>query len=490
MTRLSRRRILRRIGAGTLVATLAACSGGSGGDAEPVTEGGASPDDGAVAGGGGDCEGITWWDHFGGLQDLHKQWSADMSEELGVPIEYSYNEPARATEALQLANQSDQLPDIYSNILGLPLPALVEAGWVHEIDMSEEALGRLPEGTFVEGITMLDEQIYGLPVLSDRQYWAITWYNAEIAEEVGFEPPQSYEELLTALEMIADHGEYVPMTLALGNNGRIRDQVDDLAQAGGFPGYQGLRFDTGEYDYDHEAYVEAIELLKTINDNGWLMPGTNSFQIPDARGRWAAGNIGFFIDGPWSPGGVRALNDEHLPRMAQAGMLTPEGEELVATRGAPDPTWFMAGNTDCPEAASELLASFTRDEYQMGLAEAMDQPPINLDVVAQADVIEPYAQIVEDFQERVFRAPEPVVRNVEVTEALANTTPVAPHLGDIIQGYLGGDITDLKGELEALNQRMEADLTQAIEKAQAEGADVSRDDWAFPDWVPGEDYTY
>ena len=481
MTRFSRRIVLRGIGAGTVAATLAACSGG---EAEPVA------DDGAVADGGSDCAGITWWDHFGGLQDLHQQWAADMSEELGVPVEYTYNEPARATEALQLANQSNQLPDVYSNILGIPLPALVEAEWLHPIDLSEEAVERLPEDTFVEGITMLDGEIYGLPVLSDRQYWAATWYNSEIAEEVGFEPPQSYDELLNALEAIDEHGEYAPMTLALGNSGRMQEQVDDLAQAGGFPGYEGIRFDTGEYDFDHESYIEAIELLKTISDNGWLMPGTNSFQIPDARGRWAAGDIGFFIDGPWSPGGVRNLNADHLPRMDTAGILTPDGEGAIITRGAPDPTWFIAGNTDCPDAASELLASFTRDEYQVALAEAMDQPPINLEVVEGADVLEPYAWIVDDFQERVFRAPQPVVRNPDVAEALAYTTPVSPHLGDIIQGYLGGDITDLQGELEALNQRMEADLTQAIERAQAEGADVSRDDWEFPDWEPGEDYTY
>ncbi|WP_298461054.1 ABC transporter substrate-binding protein [uncultured Cellulomonas sp.] len=481
MTRFSRRVVWQSIGAGTVAAALVACSGG---DVEPVAE------EGATAAGGSDCAGITWWDHFGGLQDMHQEWAAQLSEEIGVPIEYTYNEPARAVEGLQLANQSDQLPDVYSNILGLPLPALIEAGWLHPIDLPEEAVDRLPEGTFVEGITMLDGDIYGLPVLSDRQYWAATWYNSEIAEEVGFEAPRSYDDLLTALQAIDEHGEYAPMTLALGFAGRMQEQVDDLAQAGGFPGYEGLRFDTGEYNYDHESYIEAIELLKTISDNGWLLPGTNSFQIPDARGRWAAGNVGFFIDGPWSPGGVRNLNADHLPRMATAGMLTPDGDEAVITRGAPDPTWFIAGNTDCPEAASELLASFTRDEYQVNLAEAMDQPPINLGVVEDADVIEPYAWIVDDFQKRVFRAPQPVVRNVDVTKALAYTTPISPGLGDIVQGYLGGDITDLRGELQALNDRYEADLTQAIERAQAEGADVSRDDWAFPDWERGEDYTY
>ena len=485
MTEISRRIFLGGVGAGALAGFLAACSGES-----PEPRAGGPATAGATGGAAVGGAGIRWWDHFGGLQDLHKQWAADQAQQLGVAVEYSYNEPARALEALQLANQSDQLPDIYSNVLGLPLPALVEAGWLHEITLSDEARGRLPEGTFVEGISMLDGKIYALPALSDRQYWAVTWYNSEIAEEVGFEPPRSYDELREALRAIADHGEYAPMTLALGASGRIRDQVDDLAQAAGFPGWQGLRFDTGEYEYHDDTYINAIELLKEISDNGWLLPGTNSFQIPDARGRWAAGNVGFFIDGPWSPGGVRALNEAHLPRMAQAGMLTPEGEELIATRGAPAGTWFLAGNSANPEAASRVIESFTQTDYQQALAEAMDQPPLDLDIVAQADVIEPYADLIADFKERVFRAPQAQVRNVEVSKALALVTPVAPHLGDIIQGYLGGQISDLRGELVKLSDAFSRDLDSAIEQASTAGAKVSREDFAFPDWKRGQDYTY
>jgi maltose-binding protein MalE len=485
MADLSRRIFLGGMSAGALAAFLAACSGES---PEPRAPGAGTA--GATAGGAVGGAAIRWWDHFGGLQDLHQQWAADQAAALGVPVEYTYNEPSRALEGLQLANQSNQLPDIYSNVLGLPLPALVEAGWLHPIEMSEEARGRLPEGTFVEGISMLDGVIYALPSLSDRQYWAVTWYNSEIAEQVGFEPPRSYDDLRGALKAIADDGTYVPMTLALGASGRIRDQVDDLAQAAGFPGWQGLRYDTGEYAYQDDTYVNAIELLKEISDNGWLLPGTNSFQIPDARGRWAAGNVGFFIAGPWSPGGVRALNEAHLPKMAQAGELTPDGEDLIITRGAPAGTWFIAGNSANPEAATRVLESFTQDDYQAALAEAMDQPPLNLDTVAEADVIEPYATLIEDFKERVFRAPQAQVRNVEVSKALALTTPVAPHLGDIIQGYLGGQIDDLQGELTKLSDAFSRDLDSAIEQANAGGANVSREDFAFPDWKRGEDYTY
>jgi len=433
---------------------------------------------------------LNWWDHFSGLQDLHNRWASVEGDRIGVPIEYSYNEPGRALEALQVANQANQLPDVYSNIVGLPLPALVEAGWVHAIELSDEALARLPEGTFVEGVSTLDGVIYGLPALSDRQYWACTWYNAQIAEEVGFEPPKSYDEFLAALRAIADAGDHAPMTLALGASGRARDQVDDLAQAGGFPGWQGLRYDTGEYNYDHDSYVNAIELLKEISDNGWLLPGTSSFQIPDARGRWSAGGVGFFIDGPWSPGGVRALNPDFLPNMAVAGELTPEGEELVITRGAPAGTWLISGSTANPEAASQLVETFSRDDYQTELAAAMDQPPLNLDAVADADVIEPYAWLAEDFKRRVFRAPQPQVRRIEVTEALAHVTPVSPHLGDIVQGYLGGDVSDLHAELVRLNDAFSADLDAAIDRANADGADVSRADFEFPDWERGVEYTY
>lgn len=474
----SRRTFLGGVSAATVAGFLAACS-----DSPPPTTG-----SGGNGGGGGGS--LEWWDHFGGLQNLHREWAAEEGERIGATISYTYNEPGRATEALQLANQSNSLPDVYSNLLGLPLPALVDAGWVHPLELSDESMARLPEGSFVEGLTMLDGVIYGLPAFTDKQYIACTWYNSGIAEEVGFEPPQSYDEMLAALRAVSDHGEYAPMTIALGSAGRMGEQINDLAQAGGFPGFEGMRYDTGEYHYDHDSYINAIELYKEISDSGFLLPGTNSLQIPDARGRFAAGNIGFHIDGPYSPGGVRSLNEDFLPSMAVAGMLTPEGEDVVATRGARGADWLISGTTENPEAASALIETFTRDDYQTALAVGMDQPPLNLDVVADADVIEPWAWLVEDFQQRVFRAPQAQVRNVEVGEALALEQPVSPALGDVIQGYLGGDITDLRQQLVSLNDSYNRMRDSAIDRAAQEGADVSRTDWEFPDWERGVDYTY
>ncbi|UVY84072.1 ABC transporter substrate-binding protein [Brachybacterium sp. NBEC-018] len=475
MHHLTRRRTLAGLGAAGLATLAAAC-----GTSAPPTAEGSGGADGA----------LRWWDHFGGLQDLHTRWAEEVGASIGVTVEHTYNEPSAATEALQLANQAGKLPDVYTALVGLPLPALVDSGWVHEITLSDEARARLPEGAFVEGLTQLDGKIYGLPAFSDKQYVGLAWYNTEVAEAVGFEPPTSYDDLIAALQAIADHGEHTPMTMALGVPGRMREQIDDLAQAGGFPGYQGQRYDTGEFEYHHDAYLAAIELYKEISDKGFLLPGSAGFQIPDARGRWAAGGIGFHMDGPYSPGAVRSLNPDMLPLMAVAGMPTPEGQDVVATRGARGADWVMAGSTQLAEQASQLIESFTQEDYQTALASGMDQPPILLDVVAKAEVIAPYAQLVGDFSTHVFRAPQAIVRNVEVAKAEARRSTVTPELGDVIQGYLGGEISDLKQALVDLSDASSRALDDAIAGAAAEGAAVDRTDWEFPDWEAGKDYAY
>jgi hypothetical protein len=86
--------------------------------------------------------------------------------------------------------------------------------------------------------------------------------------------------------------------------------------------------------------------------------------------------------------------------------------------------------------------------------------------------------------------PEAVVRNPQYAAVEALQTPISPDLGDIVQGYLGGNITDLRGALRQHSDAWTADRDNALKKAVAEGAQVSEDDFAFPNWQPGTDYVY
>jgi raffinose/stachyose/melibiose transport system substrate-binding protein len=478
MSKLTRRRFLQGSSALALAAVAGAC--GSPGSDEGTSQGGGA--------------GLRWWDHFSSFQKLHAEWAAKQSQAIGKEVAYTYYEASKAPEALQLANQAKQLPDVYSNVVGIPLAALVKDKWVHELKIPQDTLNKLPEGVLAEGITSIDNKLYGMPLFSFRQYTAVTWFNVDHFTKAGLDPnnpPTNYDQFRDACNRLKAAG-VVPMTLALGaDGGRVRDEMDDMAQTGGFDGYQGLKFSTGEYAYHDDAYVNGIEFWKELYDSQMMLPGTNNLSVVNARTRYASGAVAFFIDGPWCPGGSNILQPAFLPKMGGGPILTAEAGTTVMTyRGLPDPTFFVAGTSQDPENATKIIESFNTDEYQKRMTEAMDQPPINLNVVDTANVIEPYKKIINLFKEQVFQMPEAIVRKPEIAAVDAERKPITPHLGQVIQGYLGGNIPDLRVALKKLSDDNEADRERAIKAAQSSGADVSTDDYAFGDWKPGADYAY
>lgn len=489
MSEITRRGFFGAAGTTAAAALLGACSSGSNGQA-----GVGSVPGGPAAGAGGNAGSLRWWDHFSALQKFHKQWAAKESDALGIMVDHTYNDASRAQEALQLAHQSKQLPDVYSNVVGLPLASLVKENWVQALTLTEQASASLPDGSLTEGITNVDGKVYGVPLFTFRQYSTATWMNRQIIDGAGLDPaspPKTYDKFRAACKKVKTSGGGVaPMILALGDPGRMRDQVNDLAQAAGFPGLQGMKFLTGEYAFEDESYIQAIEFWKGLNDSGYIVQGSGNFTVVNARSRYAAGVAGFFPDGPWCAGGVKAITPSFLPKMAVGPILAPNSGTVAIYRGAPAPQFFVAGSSAHAEKASALVNSFTTAEYQKGLASGMDQPPINLEVVDNADVIEPYRKVVGFFQKTCYRAPEAVVANPQIVSVQAESKPISPHLGNIVQGYLGGNITDLRASLKKLSEAFSKDRDRALASAKTAGATVSLDDWTFKDWKPGTDYTY
>jgi ABC-type glycerol-3-phosphate transport system substrate-binding protein len=318
------------------------------------------------------------------------------------------------------------------------------------------------------------------------------WVNKDHWSKAGLDPgnvPKDYAAFKDALGKLKDAG-IQPLTLAMGaDGGRIRDQVDDLAQAAGFPGYQGLQFTTGEYAYHHDAYVTVIEFLKELNDAKLIMPGSNNFGVVDARTRYASGAVGTFIDGIWCAGGSKALAPPIVDKLASGQILVPSaGMDAWCYRGRPAATYFVSADSKNPDAAGQLIASFMSDDYQKGMIEAMDQPPLNLDLVASSNAVDAYKKGVEFCKTNVFLMPQAIVKNPAIAKVDALRKPVTPHVGNIVQGYLGGSIKDLKAELKKLSDATTADRAKALQKAKASGAKVAEDNYVFADWKPGQDY--
>jgi hypothetical protein len=67
--------------------------------------------------------------------------------------------------------------------------------------------------------------------------------------------------------------------------------------------------------------------------------------------------------------------------------------------------------------------------------------------------------------------------------------PSVQRLGELYSAALANDEEYYLREASTWDEQMGVQLERNIEKARSEGADVSMDDFIFPDWNPLENYT-
>jgi multiple sugar transport system substrate-binding protein len=119
----------------------------------------------------------------------------------------------------------------------------------------------------------------------------------------------------------------------------------------------------------------------------------------------------------------------------------------------------------------------------------MDQPPVLMETVATADVHPAYATMVEHFTKDVRIAPVPEAGNPATWKVVAEMNDIHPNVGEITQSYLSGATDDLKGDLTAYYDAVNAERERAVEAVAAQGEDVGVEDWVFSNWDRDADYT-
>lgn len=484
MTHLSRRAALSLgLGSATAVA-IAACSRSS---SESTPDAETSGPTGA----------LQWWDHFQPLEDAMESLFAGWADAGGGEVARTVYNPNEMGQALQLALGSDQMPTVFSNLTDIPPAALVHRQLIAPVSLDADA-ATATEGLLFEGVHTFDGEVYSLPIFSHQQHSTLTWFDAQAYEAAGGDPSAdgvSWDDFRAVCRRITDGG--VPAwagTLAFTD--RLQEQLVDLAQGAG----QSLAFNTagvspadvtdaatGEYVFHGDGFVEALEFLKALVTDGVMLPASTSLDALEARARWAAGEAAIFFDGPWNPGVLAGQFPDFLSRVGVTNLPTPDGTGVTA-RGPSSGQFWQASDSARPDDVSALFSLLTRPEFAQSLAQNMDQPPADLAVVAEADVDPAYSRAIEIFAAQCHLAPSPTVRNPGVGQVIAQMEEVRPTLGEIVQGYLGGDIDDAAGALATFSDSLTAERDRAIEAVTADGVDVSLEDWVFDDYTLGSDY--
>lgn len=474
MSQLSRRHLL---GAGGLAITgaaglLAGCDNSQAGGPE--------------AGSGGT---IKWWDQYLPKEKLNKRMFAKFHEQGGPEVEYTVYNPNQQGKALQLAKQSNQMPDVFT-LAGLQTSgaALYDAGWFAPLSSEAEIRKSFPEGTLIDGVHVFDGKLYSFPLGTFRNYVTLPWGSKPLLEQAGIEVtdgPQSFDDFRAKVRQAQDKTGKPGLILPLSFAPRMGEFVNELAQGAGFPGMGGTELATGEFHFHHDTYVDAIEWLLSFQTDKLLLSASTGLDARQGRARWAAGAAVWFMDGSFCAGVCQSDFPQMMDNLAVTQMPTPNGEAPVITSGPGGGALWVSESSAHIEDCGKLLTLFASKEYMVGQSEAMDAGPFDLSAVAESNAHPTFKTCAQWFESCGRLGPSAVARTTEVNQVTAKHKKVKPDLGTIVQGAFSGDVTDVRAALKKLSDDEERAREAAIKAA---GVKLDGSAWAFPDWKRGEDY--
>jgi multiple sugar transport system substrate-binding protein len=433
---------------------------------------------------------ITWWDEFLPLASLHRQMWDGYTARTGTKIEYTQFDPAKQTEALLLAFRSNQCPDVFTKTIpGEPITLYKE--WFSPMALNKEDLPEHVRTTLFEGLTLFDGKVYSFPTLNNLNHIIAGWYYKKTIADAGYSQfPRSFDEFRALAKKITQqsggkvYGVILPIAFISRMNNFLRDWVNACG------GHGTVDWKTGEYQYASPQYFEVFEFLTGLKDDGSVHPLAVNLDMRQARERWAVGEVAILFDGSFNAGVLKSSFPGVLDQIAVAEPVrkNPQASYKVY-RQPPRGTFYISSQSKSVAEATEILKEFTTDEYYIKLAEGMDQPPLKLSAVKQANVHQTYIDALDLYTRDMAYEPDPLLKNPAVSEVLAEMREIHPDPAEILQGYYSGSIKDWKAELVKYNTAMTNERDRAIKAVQAKGVKVSIDDWKFSNWTYGMNYT-
>lgn len=416
-----------------------------------------------------------------------------------VTVDYQSLPHPELNQVIPLGIQGGSAPDIFRMPPGTPGAQAVQSGWVAPLNdvipNFAQWQAAFPPNSFLDGINVFGGQTYSFPLLANKYYATLTLYNTEYIQAAGYDPaskPLSWDEFRDAARKIteAGRGQYYGLIIGGAQIDRWHVHVSGLAQMAGAPGNEQIDWRTGEYLYTSEAYLAAIELLLAMSADGSIFPGSLSLNNPQARAMMPQGVAGMILsEGGVIPSWIREhpgfsfnVASQPVPNSGDAIPLT------APNRGA---FWWLYAESQYKTIAGDMFAYLgTAEGMTAGQIASGGVLPLAFPEANEAVSLDPRARdAFALYDEQMRLGPDPRVRNPETEQVFLELRPVQPDFGTVVQGIFSGQLQDTRAAMQDLQDRSDAELDRAIQAARDKGAQVSRDDWVFPNWDPTQDYT-
>ncbi|ACL70724.1 sugar ABC transporter substrate-binding protein [Halothermothrix orenii] len=282
---------------------------------------------------------ITMWAMNNAPSELNIAWfnekAAEFEELTGIKVNFEEIAWSSCMEVISTALATGEGANVMQ-VGTTQTPFFAATGGLVEIDIREFG----GKDNFMEGnlkSTVLDGKYYGVPWIAETR---VLFYNTEMFEKAGVEPPQTWEELIEVGEKIVDvYGEGTAIAIA-GTNAwdLIHNWAPMLWTRGGdflTPDWKRAAFNLSEAGY------EAVEYYVDLVRNGLASTACAEYDQSQADSAFANGDVAMAFQGPWNISGIKNDNPDlpfaaaELPAGPYGRASFAGGSNLVVRKNAP-----------------------------------------------------------------------------------------------------------------------------------------------------------
>jgi len=371
------------------------------------------------------------------LQTLEaSQWSSLIEDfEAENPnIRISIIEGPNATDAISdLYTSSFLLGDspydlVYMDIVWVPKYAA--AGWLLPLSdrVTDEDLNDYLEADLEGG--RYDGELYRIPFRTDA---GMLYYRRDLLEKAGFEPPETFDDLMRISKALQNAGEATWGFVWQGNQyeGLVADYVEILEGYGGF----WIDPDTREIGLDQPAAIASVEFLLNTIREGVSPPGVTTYQEEETLRLFQNGSTVFLRNWPYVWPEVNREDSPIAGKVALKAMVHAPGENSGACKGG----WGfgIAKSSRHPDEAWKVVEFFSRAESQKQFVLENGYVPSRKSLFRDADILAKYSYYDE---------------LIDVVEQSVLRPPIGQYdqASDILQRYLSSALTGIQTPEQAM----------------------------------------
>ena len=231
---------------------------------------------------------------------------------------------------------------------------------------------------------LVEGELYSVP---NELETLVLYYNKTLFEENGWDPPTTIEELMALSEQIAA-ADIIPFAHANAewrptNEWFVGEFMNHVA--GPDAVYLAL---TGQKAWTDPEFVEAVELLDTMQQNGWFMGGLDRYYTATGDERlatFADGGAAMAIEGSWALDNLPNYFDEESGNDWDWVPMPSASGEAIYDLGIGS-TYSINAATENPDAVADYLTYYFSPESQATLLTECNVAPAP--VALSADILE------------------------------------------------------------------------------------------------------